>query len=105
MNPVQQTVNTTTMGPTSTTKKKNISIVVLYIQGLGEKFKRTCNKKGIQVLFKGSNTIKHYLGTQGQDTNYRKVGSYTNTGAHKLTALRSILERLAEHLGTDLKII
>ena len=40
---------------------KNISIVVLYIQGLGEKFKRTYNKKDIQVHFKGSNTIKTLL--------------------------------------------
>ena len=36
--------------------KKNISVVVPYIQGLGERFKRTCNNKGIQVLFKGTNT-------------------------------------------------
>ena len=37
---------------------KNISIVVPYIHGLGERFKRTCNNLGIQVNFKGTNTIK-----------------------------------------------
>ena len=37
---------------------RNIFMVVPYIQRLSEKFKRTCNKKGIQVHFKGSNTIK-----------------------------------------------
>ena len=36
-------------------------MVVPYIHGLGEKFKRTCNKQGIQVHFKGTNTIKQLL--------------------------------------------
>ena len=40
---------------------KNISMVILYIQGLGENFKRTFNKQEIQVHFKGSNTIKQRL--------------------------------------------
>ena len=40
---------------------KNISIVIPYIQGLGERFKRTCNKQGIQVHFKGTNTVKQLL--------------------------------------------
>ena len=44
-------------GPTN----KNISIVIPYTQGLGEKFKRTCNKQGIQDNFKGTNTVKHLL--------------------------------------------
>ena len=35
--------------------------VIPYIQGLGEQFKRTCNKLGIQVHFKGSNKIKQLL--------------------------------------------
>ena len=40
---------------------KNISIVVPYIHELGEKFKRTCKNKGIQVHFKGTNTVKTLL--------------------------------------------
>ena len=52
---------------------KNVSIVVLYIQGLSEKFKRTCNKKGIQVHFKGSNTIKTLLmAPKNKDTKLQK---------------------------------
>ena len=31
------------------------------MQGLGEKFKKTCNKKGIQVHIKGTNTVKQLL--------------------------------------------
>ena len=34
---------------------------------------------------------------------YRKLGSYSNVRAHILTFLRSILERLAEHLGIGSK--
>ena len=44
----------------SNNNNKNISIVVPYIQGLGERCKRTCNK-GIQVNFKGTNTMKTLL--------------------------------------------
>ena len=39
----------------------HISVVVPYIHGLGEKFKKTCNNKGIQVHFKGTNTVKTFL--------------------------------------------
>ena len=35
--------------------------MVPYIHGLGERFKRTCNNLGIQVHFKGNNTIKTLL--------------------------------------------
>ena len=37
---------------------KNIFIVVPYIHGLEEEFQRTCNRKGIQVHLKDTNTIK-----------------------------------------------
>ena len=40
---------------------KNISMVIPYIPGLGQKFKRTCNKQGFQVHFKGTNTIIQLL--------------------------------------------
>ena len=59
-------------GTSHNNKKKNLFIVVPYIQGLGEKFKRTCNKKGIQVHFKGSNTIKTLL--MDKDTKLQKCG-------------------------------
>ena len=45
------------------------------MQGLGEKFKRTCNKKGIEVHFKGSNTIKDLLmAPKDKDTKLQKSG-------------------------------
>ena len=42
------------------TKKQNY-IVVPYYKGLGESLKRTCQKYGVQVYFKGGNTIKSLL--------------------------------------------
>ena len=54
---------------------KNLYIVVKYIQELVEKFKRTCNKKGLQVHFRGSNTIKTLLlEPKDKDTKLQKSG-------------------------------
>ena len=50
-------------------------MVVPYIYGLGEKFKRTCNKQGIQVHFKGTNTIKQLLmALKDRDSKLQKSG-------------------------------
>ena len=37
---------------------KNIFIVVPYLKGLSERFKSICGKAGVQIHFKGNNTIK-----------------------------------------------
>ena len=55
--------------PKQSTKKKSCKngnpkqnyIVVPYYKGLGESLKRTCQKYGVQVYFKGGNTIKSLL--------------------------------------------
>ena len=48
-------------------------MVVPYIQGLGEKFKRACNRKSIQVHFKVSNTIKTLpMAPKDKDTKLQK---------------------------------
>ena len=36
-------------------------MIVPYIKGIGEKFKKICNKQGIRVHFKGTNTVKQLL--------------------------------------------
>ena len=60
---------------TQPNNNKNISIVVPYIQGLGERFKRTCNNRGIQVHFKGTNTIKTLLmAPKDRDNKLQKNG-------------------------------
>ena len=42
--------------------KKNITIVVPYMPTTGENFRKLCKKKGIQVHFKGTNTLRTALG-------------------------------------------
>ena len=42
--------------------KNKATIVVPYIPNTGEKFKKLCKKKGIQVHFKGTNTLRTALG-------------------------------------------
>ena len=41
--------------------KKNLYMVVPYHQGLSERIKRSCNKFGVQVFFKGGQTIRNLL--------------------------------------------
>ena len=54
---------------------RNISIVVPYIERTGERFKRTCNSKGIQVHFKGTNTLKTLLmAPKDKDSKLQKNG-------------------------------
>ena len=46
-----------------------------YIHGLGERFKRACNNTGIQVHFKGTNTIKTLLmDSKDRDSKLQKSG-------------------------------
>ena len=56
--------NIPTTPPTiQTDKTKNkATIVVPYIPNTSEKFKKVCKRKGIQVHFKGSNTLRTALG-------------------------------------------
>ena len=42
--------------------KKNITIVVPYMPNTGKKFRKLCKKKGIEVHFKGTNTLSTTLG-------------------------------------------
>ena len=53
--------NNNTNNSRTNNNNKNISTMVPYTHGLGERFKSTCNNKGIQVHFKGTNTIKTLL--------------------------------------------
>ena len=90
------------------TSNKNMNISkVPHIQGLSKKFKRTCNRKGIQVHFKGLNTIKTLLmAPKDKDTKLQKVGSYTNTNCPQIDCPegyigetgRAFGDRLKEHL-------
>ena len=46
---------------TADNNSRNITIVVSYIQGIWEKFKKVCKSKGIKVKFKCTNTLETLL--------------------------------------------
>ena len=53
----------------------NPYIVVQYYKGLSESMKRTCNKHGVQVYFKGGNTIRNVLvAAKDKDPMLKKSG-------------------------------
>ena len=59
----------------TSSSNKNISMVVTYTRGLSGRFKKTCNSLGIQVHFKGSNTIHTFLMTpKDKDNTCQKCG-------------------------------
>ena len=59
-NPIQPTNNNSNNNPPAN-NRKNITIVVPYMPNTGEKFRKLCKKKGIQVCFKGTNTLRTAL--------------------------------------------
>ena len=61
-NPNQPTTTTNNNNNPTTNNKNNITIVVPYMPNTGEKFRKLCKKKGIQVHFNGTNTLRTALG-------------------------------------------
>ena len=55
--------------------KRNITIVVPFILGTSKKFKKLCKNKGIQVHYKGANTLRTLLGNpKDKDPKHNKSG-------------------------------
>ena len=74
-------------------------MVVPYKQGFGEKFKRTSNKKDIQVHFKGSNNINDLLmATKDKDTRLQKSGVIYQYKCPTINCPVDYIGRLAELL-------
>ena len=44
-------------------RNHNPFLVVTYSKGLSESFRNICGKEGVQVYFKGANTVKEHLVT------------------------------------------
>ena len=74
---------------------------------MGEKFKRTCNKQGIQVHFKGTNTVKQLLmAPKDKDPKLAKSGviyryKCPNTNCREqyiVESGRTLGDRYKEHL-------
>ena len=108
MNQVPGTFNqpppTTTLAPTVDTFNKNISIVVPYIHGLGEKFQRACNNKGIQVHFKSPNTIKTLLmAPMDRDKKLQKSGVIYKFKCPHINCPEEYIEESGRTLGDRVK--
>ena len=86
--------------------KTNLYMVVPYHQGLSERLKRTCNKYGVQVFFKGGQTIRSLLmGPKDKDpiTNKSGVIYRYKCSQHRCNeeyigeSARNFTERFKEH--------
>ena len=55
--------NSNSTNNNTNSNNRNITIVVPYIQGTGEKIKKVCKSKGIPVHFMGTNTLRTLLVT------------------------------------------
>ena len=74
-------------------------MVIPYYKGISESIKKKCSKHGVQVYFKGGNTIKDLpVAPKDQDTTQKKVESYIDTNATGWNVRRNTLENPQEHL-------
>ena len=86
---------TTNSNPTNNSNYKT-TIVVPYIPKTADKFKKLCKRRGIQVHFKGTNTLRTALGNpKDKDPKTNQTGIITSTNAHTSTAPVPTLENLA----------
>ena len=67
---------TTGTQPSTSEDKTNSHIVIPYTQGLCESIKKICGRYGIQIHFKGSNTIRNLLvSPKDKDPMVSKIGA------------------------------
>ena len=88
--------------------KKNITVVVPYMPNTGEKFRKLCKKKGIQVHFKGTNILRTALGNpKDKDPQNNQTGIIYHYQCPQINCLsayigesgRSLGERVKEHFN------
>ena len=81
-NQLQKSNNTQDNNNNRLNNNNNIFIVGLYFRELGKRFKKACNSLGVQVHFKGSNTICTLIvAPKDKDTICQKVGGFTISNA------------------------
>ena len=77
---------------------QNPYIVVPYYKGLSESLKRTCKKHGMQVYFKGGNTIRSLLvAPNNKDPMLKKVESSTDINVTGWSVIKNISVNHPEH--------
>ena len=106
INPNHPNKNSNNNQQDNNSKKRNITLVVPYMPGTGEKFKKLCKNKGIQVHFKGTNTLRTLLGNpKDKDPKNNQTGIICHykcpqincTSAYIGESGRSLGERVKEH--------
>ena len=112
MNKVKMKTKTTANNNNKGTKNSGNNIqkphmVIPYYKGISESIKKTCSEHGVQVYFKGGNTIKNLLvAPKDQDTIQKKSGViYTDTNVTGWSVMRNTLESPQEHLERGSKNI
>ena len=86
---------------TNNTKNRNITLVVPYIKGISEKFKRLCKSKGIQVHFKGLDTLRTQLvNPKDKDLKLQKSGIIYHYKCPHLNCPEAYIRKQAGHWGT-----
>ena len=100
------TTTTTNNNNPPDNNKKNITIVVPYMPTTGEMFMKLCIKKGIQVHFKGTNTLRTALGNpKDKDPQNNQTGIIYDYQCPQINCPiayigesgRSLGERIKEH--------
>ena len=66
--------------------------MIPYYQEISESMKKACSEYGVQVYFKGGNTIKNLLmAPKDQDAIQKKVESFTDTNVTGWSVMRNTL--------------
>ena len=107
LNQLQQEFCSNNQPSPQNNNNRNVTIVVPYIQGTGEKVKKVCKAKGIQVQFKGRNTLRTSLvRPKDKDPKLNKSGVICHfncplincTEAYIGESGRALGDRIKEHL-------
>ena len=95
---------TTNNNNSSNTTSRNISVVVPYIQGLEEKFKKTCKNRGTQVHFRSTNRVRTLLmASNGKDHMLQKSGIIYNFRCPHINCSEQYIGESSRTLGDRLK--
>ena len=102
--PIQQSTNTPNNNNPADNNKNKATIVVPYIHSTGEKFRKLCKRKGIQVHFKGTNTLRTALGNpKDKDPRNNQTGIIYHYQFPHINCLSAYIGELGRYLGERVK--
>ena len=104
INPNQPTTTNNNNNNPPASNKKNITVVVPYMPNTGEKFRKLCKKKGIQVHFKGTNTLRTALGNpKDKDPKNNQRGIIYHYQCPQINCPSAYIEESGRSLGERVK--